>query len=117
MPSGGRAVSGLAERIGERGSRLIHNGTEIHVELPDLHHALEAVLTAFAERGPGLDRVVAVGHRVVHGGTRFSAPTEIDDAVEAAIEELAPLAPLHNPANLDGIRLARRALPGVPHVA
>ncbi|MEW2591810.1 acetate kinase [Micromonospora aurantiaca] len=58
-----------------------------------------------------------VGHRVVHGGRKFSAPVRIDDAVVAAIEDLVPLAPLHNPANLAGIRVAREALPDVPQVA
>ena len=61
--------------------------------------------------------LAAVGHRVVHGGTRFVAPTLIDEQVETAIEELCPLAPLHNPGNLAAIRAARAALPDVPHVA
>jgi acetate kinase len=61
--------------------------------------------------------VVAVGHRVVHGGDRFTAPTVVDDGVLAAIDELAALAPLHNPAAAAGIRSARAALPGVPQVA
>ena len=59
----------------------------------------------------------AVGHRVVHGGRRFEAPVLVDDEVERTIEELAALAPLHNGRALDGIRRAREALPGVPHVA
>lgn len=59
----------------------------------------------------------AVGHRVVHGGERFHDATAIDDEVLAAIEACVPLAPLHNPANLAGIRAAREALPDVPHVA
>jgi acetate kinase len=59
----------------------------------------------------------AVGHRVVHGGTPFTAPTLIDDGVVAAITDLVPLAPLHNPANLAGIAAARAVLPGVPQVA
>jgi acetate kinase len=62
----------------------------------------------------GLD---AVGHRVVHGGLRFSAPVLIDDGVTEAVEELIPLAPLHNPPNLAGMREARRLLPRVPQVA
>lgn len=84
-----------------------------------------------ADGGPGdhetairgmLDRLdlsglAAVGHRVVHGGRRFHASVLVDDAVLAAIEELVPLAPLHNPANLTGIRVARAALPDVPQVA
>jgi acetate kinase len=59
----------------------------------------------------------AVGHRVVHGGARFVEPTLIDDAVIAAIEELRPLAPLHNEPALQAIRAAKAALPDVPHVA
>lgn len=59
----------------------------------------------------------AVGHRVVHGGMRFRAPIMIDDAVEAEIRELIPLAPLHNAPALAAIEDARRALPGVPHIA
>jgi acetate kinase len=59
----------------------------------------------------------AIGHRVVHGGTRFVEPTVVDDAVLAAIRELGPLAPLHNPANADGIEVARALRPDVPHVA
>ncbi|MEW5740018.1 MAG: acetate/propionate family kinase [Myxococcota bacterium] len=59
----------------------------------------------------------AVGHRVVHGGERFIDAVRIDDAVEAAIEACVPLAPLHNPPNLAGIRAARKALPNVPQVA
>ncbi|MBN8615283.1 MAG: acetate/propionate family kinase [Deltaproteobacteria bacterium] len=65
----------------------------------------------------GSESVHAVGHRVVHGGERFVDATAIDDAVLAAIEAQVPLAPLHNPANLSGIRAARAALPSVPHVA
>lgn len=61
--------------------------------------------------------IAAVGHRVVHGGEAFVAPTRLDDEVVAAIEALSPLAPLHVPANLAGIRAARRALPDVMHVA
>lgn len=70
-----------------------------------------------AERGL-LAQITGVGHRVVHGGARFRAPVLLDAAAERAIDELAPLAPLHNPVNLACIRLARGVLPGaVPHVA
>ena len=58
-----------------------------------------------------------MGHRVVHGGMRFSKPVRIDEQVESIVEELAALAPLHNPANLEGIRAARALLPDVPQVA
>ncbi|MGY0233524.1 acetate/propionate family kinase [Longispora urticae] len=61
--------------------------------------------------------LTAIGHRVVHGGTRFSEPTLIDATVEAAIRDLIPLAPLHNPANLAGIEVARALRPDLPQVA
>ena len=61
--------------------------------------------------------VAAIGHRVVHGGDRFAAPTLIDDSVAAAIRELISLAPLHNPSNLLGIEATRRRFPQAPHVA
>jgi acetate kinase len=75
-----------------------------------------AALSEVLESAP-LDAVEAVAHRVVHGGERFSAPVLINDAVVAAIRDLAVLAPLHNPANADGIEVARRAFPSLPHVA
>jgi acetate kinase len=65
----------------------------------------------------GLSDVDAVGHRVVHGGTRFRAATVIDDDVTTAIEALTPLAPLHQPRALAGIRATAKLLPGVPSVA
>src|SRR6185437_8879201 len=61
--------------------------------------------------------VLAVGHRIVHGGDRFSAPVVIDDAVQAELERLVELAPLHNTPALDALDAARAALPGLPHVA
>ncbi|MBX6750814.1 MAG: acetate kinase [Micromonosporaceae bacterium] len=99
---GGRVVDGgLVERIGEEGG-----GPADHAAaLQDLMGRLD------------LGELTAVGHRVVHGGLRFSAPTVIDDDVVAAIEALVPLAPLHNPANLAGITVARRLLPDTPQVA
>ncbi|NJP98974.1 acetate kinase, partial [Nonomuraea sp. FMUSA5-5] len=83
---------------------------------PGHGEGLDAMLAAFAAAGPEL-APVAVGHRVVHGGDRFAEAVLIDDAVIAAIEELAPLAPLHNPVNLTGIRLALKVFPDVPQVA
>ncbi len=75
-----------------------------------------AALDAVLDQAP-LEGLVAVAHRVVHGGERFSAPVVIDDAVLETIRELAVLAPLHNPVNAKGIEIARRALGSVPHVA
>lgn len=122
-PVGGQAIaSGLVERIGEASSLIKHtfegNRTERTAPVPDHGAALRAVLDLFREVGPDLDEahVVAVGHRVVHGGAVFAEPALVDDGVVAAIEEISPLAPLHNPANVAGIQVARRLLPDVPHV-
>jgi acetate kinase len=95
-------VTGLIERIGEPGSFIAN-----HAE------GMQVVLAKLGD----VDDLIAVGHRVVHGGSEFDGPTLIDDEVEREIDALARLAPLHNPANLLGIRAARRALPDVPHVA
>jgi acetate kinase len=99
--SGAAVVSGLLERIGVPGSAV-----------PDHAAALAAVLEDL-----DAESIDAVGHRIVHGGTVFVTATVIDDAVEAEIERLAVLAPLHNPPGLLGIRAARAVLPFVPHVA
>jgi acetate kinase len=76
----------------------------------------DAALAEVTER-LDLSDLDGVGHRVVHGGLRFSEPALVTDEVVAAVRELIPLAPLHNPANLAGIEVARRRLPGVPQVA
>ncbi len=76
----------------------------------------EAALAQVIERLKGA-RVLAVGHRVVHGGVAFDQPALVDDTVQAQIAALQPLAPLHQPHNLAGIRAARAAFPGVPQVA
>ncbi len=78
----------------------------------DHGEALREVLSTVDSSG-----LEAVGHRMVHGGLRFTQPTLIDDAVVQAVTELIPLAPLHNPPNIAGVREARRMLPGVPQVA
>ncbi|MER7269770.1 acetate kinase [Micromonospora carbonacea] len=97
-------AKGTVERVGEPGGGPADHETAVRGILDRL--------------GPdGLAGLTAVGHRVVHGGRRFTEPVLVDDAVFAAIGELVPLAPLHNPANLAGIRVAREALPGVPQVA
>ena len=114
---------GLAERIGEDSGHLTHTGPEGDVDrsepIPDHESGLRAILNAFDEAGPPLDgdRLVCVGHRVVHGGDRFADPVLIDDEVMDTIRELIPLAPLHNPANLTGIEVARKIFATVPHVA
>jgi acetate kinase len=87
----------------------------VRSELDARHHgdAMARILTAVGDRGP----VAAVGHRVVHGGDTYRASVRVTPEVKRTIGELADLAPLHNPANLEGITAAEAALPGVPQVA
>lgn len=108
-PDSGTALStGLVERIGEEGSPV-----------PDHDAALRRAFDTLADDGIDLKTcgVVAVGHRVVHGGNAFYEPTPLDDAVIARLGELSDLAPLHNPPSLKGIEVARRLLPDIPHIA
>jgi acetate kinase len=123
-PVGGEAIAaGIVERIGESSGVVRHtyagNTSEREKEVSDHATALRLALGLFDEIGPHLADagIYAVGHRVVHGGERFAQPVVIDDDVVAAIGELVPLAPLHNPANVQGIEVARELLPDVPHVA
>jgi len=119
-----RIAAGLLERIGEKGSRLRHRGPRgaeqvRDVEASDHREAFEhvgAALRGDLARGEP-DSLAAIGHRVVHGGERFQAPTRVDARVCEAIRELSALAPLHNPANLVGIEVCLAAFPGVPQVA
>ncbi|WP_405794608.1 acetate kinase [Streptomyces sp. NBC_01506] len=124
MRDGTRLAAGLVERIGESASRLVHTPSsgearERTERIADHERALKAVAEELALDGTGIDspELAAIGHRVVHGGLRFSAPTVIDDAVLAEIERLVPVAPLHNPANIIGIRTARALRPDLPQVA
>lgn len=79
--------------------------------------AVGPLVDAIARHDPPLPRIDAIAHRVVHGGSLFSAATLLDDATIGAIASLVPLAPLHQPAALAAIGAARRAWPGIPHVA
>ncbi len=121
--SGRSVAGGLVERIGESTGSLRHSGpngeSRTERRIGSHEDALHAVLDAFESEGPSLDEVelAAVGHRVVHGGDRFADPVLIDDEVVKAVAELVPLAPLHNPANLEGIEVARRIFPDLPQVA
>lgn len=120
-----RLAVGLVERIGEQTSRLKHtcptSGRTREVDGPIADHdaALKAVGDELNADGLGLDspELAAIGHRVVHGGMFFTEPTVVDDSVLAEIERLIPVAPLHNPANLTGIRTARALRPDLPQVA
>lgn len=114
---------GIVERIGEETSvaTLESGAREIRREgrIADHEAALRAAFDLFAEAGQDLNDMglVAVGHRVVHGGEDLYRPTIVDDALIAKLRELAPLAPLHNPAAVLGIEVACRVLPDLPHVA
>ncbi|WP_068926439.1 acetate/propionate family kinase [Planobispora rosea] len=103
-----RLASGTIERIGEEGSPVADHAA-----------ALEVVSGELAATGFGIDspELTAIGHRVVHGGTAFTEPTLITDEVVARVRDLIPLAPLHNPANLAGVEVARRVRPDLPQVA
>ncbi len=114
------SASGLVERIGQASGELKHNnnGEETVREgwFPNHTVAFGAVVAAFEEFGPGLQSIVAMGHRVVHGGDRFLESVRIDDEVVSELKRLAPLAPLHNPPAIAGIRAAMDLLPDIPHV-
>lgn len=117
---GRRLASARAERIGNTEAATLVVGddaTRLGDDGRDHGAVLARMLPALLERVPADKPLAGVGHRVAHGGERFDHPVRIDDSVEAVIESLAPLAPLHNPVNLAGIRAARRLLPEVPHVA
>ena len=117
-------ASGNVECIGENTAKAKHvvNGVK-HAETAKIaaNHAaaLSEILAFFDQFGPKLtaDNLVAVGHRVVHGGDKFSGAVLIDEKVEQVIGELSTLAPLHNPPALAGIRGAKEIFPNVPHVA
>ena len=115
---------GICERIGIDG-RLNHtpNGGEkvvIEQAMPDHEVAIRMVLDALTNENYGviknLDEIDAIGHRLVHGGEKFTKSVIIDDEVIAGVEECSPLAPLHNPANLIGVRACQAIMPGVPNI-
>ena len=116
-------VSGLVEQIGEPSGNIVVkiNGEKYtsQAPIPDHSAGLEMAFAILGEHGAGPTDVdiSAVGHRVVHGGKVFSKPEIINDQVVEMIRDIIPLAPLHNPANVDGIEVARQILPDVPHVA
>ncbi len=105
--TGESLVDGIVERIGEDGG------------VPDHEAALRAAFEVLAPGDQDMSDLglVAVGHRVVHGGPDLYRPTVIDDALVSELRELAPLAPLHNPPAVLGIEVALRVLPDLPHVA
>jgi acetate kinase len=125
MPARTSLGRGIVERIGELKGRIEQKTPrgvyEREVQVPHHKAAMQLVREALTdpERGvlADLSEIAGVGHRVVHGGERYSESVVIDDAVLKAVEECAELAPLHNPPNLAGIREAQAVLPGVNQVA
>jgi acetate kinase len=118
--------SGLLERIGEEESRLTRTTGDTppesvsrSVAVADHAQGIELISNAVSQNEAfrGGEFLVGIGHRVVHGGEEFAGPTLIDPSVVESIRELSALAPLHNPANLVGIEVARTTFPGVPQVA
>jgi len=116
-----RAVGQVSEIGGA--SRHTHTAGgvrhDVAVECADHAAAFALARASLAEQSsaPHGDDVVAVGHRVVHGGPRFTEPVLVSAEVVSALRTLSPLAPLHNPANVEGIEGAQAAFPGIPHVA
>ena len=118
-------VKGLVERIGIEGSRLVqkNNGDEFVIEEAMENHtqAVSHVFDALIDSEHGvissLDEIDAVGHRFVHGGEKATKSALINDEVKAIIEDSAKFAPLHNPANLMGLKACEELLPNVPNVA
>ena len=120
-------AKGLVDRIGISDSNVIYKpamgktGFAVVRDVKDHTEAIRIVIEAMLDPVNGviksMDEIDAVGHRVVHGGEKFTAPVLINDAVMETIETLTDLAPLHNPANMMGIRACREIMPNAPMVA
>ena len=126
--TGDLLAKGLCERIGIDGKFTYKPQIEgkekldaVDVAMPTHNEAIKAVLDALVDPKNGvigsMKEIDAVGHRVVHGGEKFAKSVVINDEVMKAIEECNPLAPLHNPANIIGIKACQALMPGVPMVA
>ena len=118
-------AKGICERIGIKGSVITYQPTggekELsNIDMPTHHEAIDAVIKALTNKETGvindMSEVKAVGHRVVHGGEYFSKATLVDDDVIKKIEECNYLAPLHNPANIIGIKACMKLMPDTPNV-
>ena len=119
-------AQGLVERIGIEGSVLTQKveGKDKYIvkeEMKDHKDAIRLVLAALVDENNGviksMDEISAVGHRVVHGGEKYKESVVINDEVKANIEECFKLAPLHNPANMIGIKACEELMPNTPMVA
>ena len=118
-------AKGLAERIGIAGGRVEQkigdSKVEMNVDMKDHIDAMNYVIKLLTDPEKGaiksMDEIGAVGHRVLHGGEKYTRSVIIDDDVKAAIKEFIPLGPLHNPANLMGIEACEKVMPNTPQVA
>ncbi len=119
-------AKGMVERVTIGDSFIIHEvpGRETYreeYECPDHQVAIHLIIKTLCDKSHGvvssMEQISAVGHRVVHGGEKFTCSVRIDDAVLDAIKEVQHLAPLHNPPNISGIEAAQAVLPNVPHIA
>ncbi len=117
-------ATGLCERIGIDG-RLVHEvenkKTKKDISMPSHKEAIEIVLDILANGEEkvidSIEEIQAIGHRVVHGGEYFSSSVVVNEDVIEKLESLIPLAPLHNPANIMGVKIAQQIMPGKPNVA
>ncbi|HBT83855.1 MAG: propionate kinase [Desulfuromonadales bacterium GWD2_61_12] len=119
-------AKGMVERVTIGDSFIIHEvpGRETYreeYECPDHQVAIHLIIKTLSSKSHGvvadMNQISAVGHRVVHGGEKFTCSVRIDAAVLDAIKEVQHLAPLHNPPNISGIEAAQSVLPNVPHIA
>jgi acetate kinase len=124
QPLASGAVSRIGEAEGEIRAKWLDGegraqAQEDRLPIPSHQEGIDRIIAGLRQSGvlADLSELAAIGHRVVHGGERFRSPTVVDDEVAGAIRDVIPLAPLHNPANLDGIEVARRLFPQVPSVA
>ena len=118
-------AKGLVERIGIQGSLITHYPTgkeasKKEVDIPDHRKGIELVIDALLDNEHGvisdITEVTAVGHRVVHGGEKYSGSVLLNEDVMNALNEFTELAPLHNPPNILGIKVCQELLPGTPQV-
>ena len=122
-------AKGVVEKIGDSGGQISHKyqnkdvTKEISLEqdVPDHYQALQIIVNLLTSKDHGvldnISEIDAIGHRVVHGGEYFSAPRLIDEDLKGKVEELIPLAPLHNPPNLMGIKVSEEIFPDAKQVA
>ena len=119
-------AKGVFERLGTDSPNLIYkrpDGFKFEgvIQVPDHVGAFKQICAKLVDPKDGviksLSEIGAIGHRVLHGGEKITAPVLVDDKIKAVIRECFPLGPLHNPANLAGIEACEAAMPGVPNVA